>query len=214
MEKQFEWIHSDKYPAAIEVAKRFVGKSLNRMVLTLIQHKEDGSIAVTDSHRALFVKNIHGFKEEYLINPLSLEFAKGQYPDTSKLVPEDATTVIRLNEEQLKIWLQMYKSMNQLTKMKNMNPVIYLKMNEEGFSFLVKGTDITFTLPAEEYEFSEDVKQIAYNPLYLRDSLEAHVKLGSKSVDIKIKGQLRPFVLDNNNDVQALILPVRTYDGE
>ena len=45
----------------------------------------------------------------------------------------------------------------------------------------------------------------------MRDALEAHEKLKSNEVFIQIASELRPILLDNQEDVQAVVLPVKTY---
>src|SRR5690625_2928974 len=117
MKKSFEFLHSPKYGQAMKVAKKFTTNNARRPILTFVNHDKDGSIVATDGCRAVRVKDIHGFKEDYLIHPHTLEFAKGKFPDTEKIFDDlKGESTIRLNKEQIKIWLQMHKSLNQFIR--------------------------------------------------------------------------------------------------
>nr|GGG64544.1 hypothetical protein GCM10011398_05180 [Virgibacillus oceani] len=54
------------------------------------------------------------------------------------------------------------------------------------------------------------IQKIAYNQEYLRDALEAHVIMESQYVNIVIKKENGPFLLDNENNVEVIVLPIRT----
>ena len=211
MQTQLEMVHPEKYAAAIKVADKFVAKNSLRMMLQLVQHKEDGSLIATDTHRLIKIQNAHGFKEEYLVNVKSLEFAKGQYPNTEHIFGDTHKTFIRLNEQQIKIWLQMHKSINQMTKIKNFNhDFLTMKMEQEHITFEIKNKGISFKLPFEEIELDETADTISYQIEYMRDALESLVVMQSKQVMIKLSSPMRPILLENGIDVEAFILPIRT----
>lgn len=211
MKKDFEMIHSDKYADAVRMAKKFTANPGARMVLTMVQHMKDGSIRATDSHRLLVVRDVHRFKEEYLVNPSTLEFATGKYPETEKLIPKKRKNVFKLNADQIKLWLQMHKSMNQVAKAAKTRNDITVKMTPDNFIFEVNHTEITFNLPVEEYHHNKKVEKITYQAGYMRDVLESHSKLGSEELYIHMDSQMKPMVLDNQDDVLGIVLPVRTY---
>ncbi|PAD70867.1 hypothetical protein CHH83_01315 [Bacillus sp. 7586-K] len=208
---QLEMIHSPKYTTAFQLTKRFVGKNAGRVVLTFALHKSDGTLIATDSHKLLRIKNIHGFKEEYLINPRTFEAAKGQYPDTDKLIPENAEMVFRLDQEQIKTWLKIHKSLKQMAVGTRETALTKLIMKQNSFEFEDKLSGITYKLPANEYKFDPKTENITFNTEYLSDALEVHHKLNSTEVFIKLKGTMRPFNVTDGNDIDALVLPVRTY---
>lgn len=212
MERQLEMVHPEKYAAAIKVADKFVSKNGLRMMLQLIQHKEDGSLVATNSHHMIKIKDAHGFKEEFLVNAKSLEFAKGQYPDTERILEETPKTIIRLNQQQVKIWLQMHKSMNQMNKIKNFNQNnLLMTIAQDEINFEIKDQEVSFKLPFEEINLDAEVDKVAYQIEYMRNALEAHVVLQSTEVLIKLSSAMRPIALDNEKDVQTIVLPVRTY---
>lgn len=212
MEKSMELLHGDKYPAAMKVAKKFVSKNSMRPVLLFTQHRKDGSIVATDGHKAIVINNIHGFKEDYLVHPRTYEFAKGNYPDLDKLLgTDDHKTAIKLNLDQMKVWLQIHKSINQLTKsVYTSTEPITLVLGESLISEIDdrNGNKISFQLPCKFYtNLGYDIN---YNPELMRDALEAHVAMESENVEISFNGKMRPFHLDSEN-VKSVVLPVRIY---
>jgi PII-like signaling protein len=210
----FEMVHHADYSIAVNVAKKFLGKSDLRLILRFINHLEDGSITATDSHGAIVVRNIHGYKENTLLNPNSLEIAKGNYPDVIKVVPprENARVIIKLGKESLTKWLQIHKSMNQMNKvLKNNRGIISMVVDKENVNFEIKQHDVSFKLPFDEIENLKEIGSISYSCEYMRDALEAHVSLNSKVVELQLHGGMSPFVFDDQERLQTMVLPVRTF---
>lgn len=204
-----ERIHTDKYAGAIAVAKKFVAKSDMRPVLQMVHHRTGGDIVATDSHKMIVVKGVHGFKDEYLVNPHTLEFAIGNFPDTDKIIPADKEPTFLLNQTQMTTWIHFHKSFKQL-KLKYATA----NFDNETMQIEIKMPDnnATVNLPVAGYVFENaSSERISYDPAYMLEALEAMLKLGSETVQFKFHGQYTPFVLDNGNDVLCLILPVRTY---
>lgn len=213
MSQEMELVHSPKYSAAMEAAKKFVGSTQYRVILTFVQHTADGHIVATDSHRMLRVLNVHGFGEEKLINPRSYEMAKGLYPDATKVFPQDTHNCILLDTEQVKVWYEVHKAMVQVLKaMKARMKIATISFEKDSFNMSAMyrmDKSIRTNLPYTEYHKPEQQK-LTYNIEYMCDALEAHIKLNSEMVIVKVTGAMSLFVLDNEVDVQALVLPVRT----
>ncbi|WP_096269477.1 hypothetical protein [Paucisalibacillus globulus] len=211
MQNNIEYLHADKYGQAMKIARKFTGDGKTRPILSFVFHDKDGSIVATDSHRAIRIKNIHGFKEDYLIHPNTIDFAKADYPDTKKVFGEKGNISITLNKEQIKIWLQMHKSINQLIeKVYGRYTHVTLAFDEK-ITFKIKNeNEIEFTLPYSDFD-KPDTNKVTYDPKYMRDALEAHTTMGSEIVNIIINGQMRPMIIENGLDVEAVVLPVRTY---
>lgn len=212
-ENSLEFIHNEKYGVALQVAKKFVAKTYIRPILQYVQHLDNGDMVATDSRRLIRIKNIHGFKEEYLVNPATLDFAKGNYPKTDKLIESaDSDAKFTLNAEHLKLWLQMFKSMNQLTKKMRMhNKCIVMESNGSNATFSVHNTDISFNLPVTA--MIKGGFKIAFSAEYMKDALEAHTKLESKNLVFRIPSEMKPMLIsDEDNTVETLVLPVRIYD--
>lgn len=206
----FEMIHSGEYADAINVAKKFVGTTMMRPVLGFVHHTPEGEIIATDSKRALIIKDVHGFKEDILINPHTLEAAKGGYPNVKHIAiddPEKVKAKLTLNFDDIRTWLQIHKSMNQMNRMLGRrNSQLTLQMTEKKLNFeLTK--DIQFQIRATETEVKEKLV-VSYNCEFIRDALEAHAKLKSKQVEIKFYSALSPFTIEDERTL-ALILPLR-----
>lgn len=206
-----EFVHGDFYGVAMEVVKKWVSKYEARPILNYARHTDGGSIIATDSHRMITIKNIHGFKEEYLVNPKNFTFAKGVYPNVEGLnARENHTESIVLSKEHIKLWLQIFKSMNQTLKvMKDHFKNVKLKFQDNHIEMELIGHDIVIQLPHEVYQ-KPKMEVISFNVEYMRDALEAHFKLNSEQITMYFNGPLKPFILDDENTVQTLILPVRT----
>lgn len=210
-----EFVHKDSYGIALEIAKKFVSKSELRPILNYVFHKENGDMIATDSHRLIYIKEMHGFDKDYLVNPKTFMIAKGDYPDTAKLVDksEDYKGLIVLNKEQIKLWLQLFKSINQtLTVLKDRGKVVGLsfggKENEAGIN--LKNHGINMILPCSK-EIHVNHEKVHFNAEYMRDALEAHVKLNSEELTMYFASPFRPFFMDDESQVTSLILPIRAY---
>lgn len=208
-----DFIHKDNYGTSLKIADKFTSKSSLRPILQYVSHLKNGTIYATDSHRAIEIKDIHGFEKDYLVHTASLQFATGNYPDVSKILSESTgETVITLDKEQIKIWLQMHRSLNQIARQNyNHRKHVTIEFKDTVNVKIGDENELTINLPYAEYDKQDKVEQISYVPEYMRDCLEAHVKLDSDHVCIKITNELRPVVLDNEVDVKSVLLPVRVY---
>lgn len=211
MRKTLEMVHPSKYAAAISVAQKFTSKSNLRMMLQLVFHKNNGDLIATDSRHLIKVTKAHGFTEDFLVNTKSLEFAKGDYPETDNVFPTEHKSIIRLNQDQIKIWLQMHKSMNQMSKLKSIRNDILIKFSENSIDFELKNNGISFKLPFEEFVFHQDITSISYQVELMKNALEAHATLNSQELLISMSSSMKPILLDNQSDVQAIVLPLRVY---
>ena len=177
-------------------------------------HAENGDMIATDSHRLIKIKNMHGFKEEYLINPKTFMVATGNYPDTSKLMDTTGHEAIALTKEQIKLWLQIFKSINQTLKVMKSDrhklTVMQFSESENSVEVELRGHDVRMKLPGIVHKPS--FESIAFSAEYMRDALEAHVKLNSDQATFLMQGPMRPIIIDNESNLETLILPVRVYN--
>lgn len=212
--KSIEYIHGDLYGIALEVTKKWVSKSETRPVLTYTRHQINGTMTATDSHRLIEIKGMHGFEDDILINPKTFVAATGTYPDTSALTDESKSkAVIALTKDQIKLWLQLFKSIGQTFKVMKFDRNKLVKM-----AFSESTSKVTVELPGKEVEFSlpgiidkPEFKEISFNAEYMRDLLEAHYKLQSDELIFYMSSPMRPIIADNDKNVKTLILPVRVY---
>lgn len=207
-----EFVHGDLYSVALEVVSKWVCKHETRPILTYAQHTENGDIVATDSHRLIRIRGIHSFKEEYLVHPKTFTFAKGNYPDVERLTErENHTEAIVLSKEHIKLWLQLFKSMNQTLRiMKDRQGIARMQFKENHVEIELSVHKIIIQLPHEVYQKPE-IDAISFNVEYMRDALEAHFKMNSEQLTLYFHGTMRPFILDDDEAVMTLVLPVRTY---
>lgn len=212
----FEYIHNDLYGVAIEIAKKFVCPKDTRPILKYVQHRENGDIYATDSHRLIHVRNIHGFKEEYLVNPKTLTFAKGDYPNAERMLKrEKYKETILLTKEQIKTWLQMFKSINQMFKtLKIKRKTVKLIFSDDENKLhveLVGGgvNDIKISLPCIVTKPEFDI--VGVDPEYMRDLLEGFYKFNSEQVTFYFDGAVHPIIADDEKLLEIVVLPVRSY---
>ena len=211
-----EFVHGDLYGVAMDVVKKYVSKHDTRPMLRYAHHKENGDIIATDSHRAIEIREIHGFKEPYLVDPKNFMLAKGNFPDVAQLISkENHVKAIELNKGQIRLWLQIFKSINQTLKVMSVadrNKVVRLHLAENSIEIELKDLKMKMNLPFTSLEVPENFETIAFSAEYMRDSLEAHFKMNSPKVEIYYKSPMNPMVLDDEVKVKTLVLPVRTYE--
>ena len=211
-----EFLHHDLYGKAIEAAKKMTSRKGTRPILETILHDVNGDIYATDSHRLIQVKNIHGFKEEFLVNPRNGMFSKGKYPPVDPVVnpSNELTKVIHLDQYQIKLWWQLFKSYSALfkgMKLYDKSVGLYFKDKLTLEIPVINENGILTELPTESYEKPEGVNHVYFAVDYMRDALEAHCNLESKELNIYIQGHYRPIIMDDENMVKTIILPVRKY---
>jgi hypothetical protein len=200
-------IHNSMYPTALKFAKRFVSDNHYRMILQLVQHAEDGAILATDSARGIMIENMHGFNEEWLVNPHTLEFAKGKYPEFRKVFPDPKETPdLSLGATDIDKWVQLLKGLRAMTKSKS--EVLTFRFIEDSLIAESK-LGLTIRLPFSGVNPSFADEQIVLNTIYLLDAMELFAAMKTDSVRIHFFGEYKPALFDGVNGVRVIILPVR-----
>lgn len=154
-----------------------------------------------------------GFHEDYMaISFDDVEYwiknIEGNYPDTSRLIPESFNTFMNVNGNEI---LETLSTFELITK-KIGNSVITL---DNGKSF-----DVELSCKDDDYKKNMDSTistwknegekiSISYNSEFFKDALKA---LNSVDININVVSQFRPFIITTNDNKNALhlILPVRT----
>jgi hypothetical protein len=143
-------------------------------------------------------------------------FAKGVFPDLYKVIIKDKHTLtISLNKEQIKLWLQLFKSINNTLKMmksSSLNKVVeftFTDMNVEAKVQVDPENSFKTVLPVSNI-VKPDFEKVCFSAQYMRDALEAHFKLNSEQLNIYFHGEMRTILLDDEIQVKTVILPVRT----
>lgn len=172
-----------------------------RIVLTGVKHYENGSMAVTDSHRLYLANEMHN-KGEALLSTTGKEM-KDQFPDVSRLIPDQSEETIKLDVD------EMFKGVDIImtgANAVNEEPVMSWKGDLLSFdSELLKAKyELSFSLPVEDALHS--------NAKYWLEALQMFRAFRYKEVEFSFHGRFRPFTLTSlDGKLMALLLPIRRY---
>lgn len=187
----------------------------SRPVLQGAYHQEDGSVVATDSHRLYKLFNGYQTTEPFIQNLTTGNMIDGNYPDTSKLIPDmdDAKATIQLNVKDTlnaaKAMLTAHKAINT----QNTGHVVLQIIEQDNVWNLIAGTEsspfqASYKL-ADVPLHGSDVN-MAFQGHFLVDALALFKDAGELEINLRYYGNMRPFILESK-DVVVLILPVRVY---
>ncbi|MCQ6276644.1 DNA polymerase III subunit beta [Bacillus sp. V3B] len=174
------------------------GKSLTELSKILVDNNELIDIVITDNQVLFKAKHLLFFSR----------LLEGNYPDTSRLIPNESKTEIVL---QTKEFLHAIDRASLLAR-EGRNNVVKLSAIDS------KMVEISSNTP-EVGKVVEEVKsqsiegeelKISFSAKYMMDALKA---LEGTEIKISFTGAMRPFIIQPINDesILQLILPVRTY---
>lgn len=197
-----------EYKAFMTHAKKLTRKApKDRTILKDVHHKEDGSLAVTDTHRLYVMKNGHEKKEEVIIDPIKNSEVEGNYPDIEKFFP--LTTTILNEKIDVEEWIKITELFKLTKRLRgNEDSIMILTENklkdksvnpEEVVNLIY---DLEGTLPEVDF-------RLASNAEYWNDALRMFKASRIQEVVLKIYDPKIPFVLESEDGkIKALILPV------
>lgn len=174
------------------------GKSLNELNKVLEDSTNLVQIVIT-SQQVLFKTG------EVLFFSRLLE---GNYPDTSRLIPEEYQTNITINGKAL---LQAIDRASLVARGDRNNVVRFEILDGQSVEVSSNSPEIGKVqeeIPVEQLE-GESLK-ISFSAKYMMEALKA---IDGQDVVIQFTGAMRPFILRSVHDdaILQLILPVRTY---
>jgi DNA polymerase-3 subunit beta len=131
----------------------------------------------------------------------------GNYPDVSKLIPEDFTNTIEVNLE------EFYNSIDRAALLTNDADKNTIRFQTNKGAGVVSSTIPEIGYVEEIIEIKkekEDELQIAFSSKYMIDALKA---FDSEKIKIYFNGEIKPIILKQNDSetLIQLILPIRTY---
>ena len=174
------------------------GKSLNELNKILDDAADLVEIALTNQ-QVLFKTN------EVLFFSRLLE---GNYPDTSRLIPEDYLTNVTINGKTL---LQAIDRASLLAREDRNNVVRFETLPNNNVEISSNSPEIGKVNEEIAVENLEgDELKISFSAKYMMDALKA---IDGQDVMIQFTGTMKPFILRSIHDdaILQLILPVRTY---
>lgn len=174
------------------------GKSLSELYKILNDSEETVEISVTNNQILFRTKHL---------NFLS-RLLDGNYPETSRLIPDHSKTTIQLKTTPL---LRAIERASLLAKEERNNVVKFTSSNNTVIEISSNSPEVgnvVEEVTADKIE-GEELK-ISFSSKYMIDALKA---IEFDEVNIEFTGAMRPFVIRpvEDNSILQLILPVRTY---
>ncbi|TFB21100.1 DNA polymerase III subunit beta [Filobacillus milosensis] len=175
------------------------GKSLSELNKILDETQDTIQISVTDNQILFRTKNV------YFLSRL----LDGNYPETSRLIPNQSKTVVKVNSKEL---IESIDRASLLAKDNRNNIVKLVTKGQNTLQITSNSPEIGHveeTLETDSID-GEELK-ISFNAKYMIDALRA---IDSDKVSINFTGAMRPFVIrpeEDDEQILQLITPVRTY---
>ena len=174
------------------------GKSLNE--LNKILEDSTNPVQVVMTNQQVLFKTDHMMFFSRLL--------EGNYPDTSRLIPEDYKTNVTINGKSL---LQAIDRASLLARDDRNNVVRFETFEANLVEISSNSPEIGKVQEQIEVETVEgETLKISFSAKYMMEALKA---IDGQDVIIQFTGAMRPFILKSANDdaILQLILPVRTY---
>ncbi|MEJ6399985.1 DNA polymerase III subunit beta [Nicoliella lavandulae] len=175
------------------------GKSLSELSRMIEDHQElQMRIA---ENQVLFI-----FGDTYFYSRL----LEGNYPDTSRLIPEESNTRIQLEAPVLLASIERASLLSHASR----NNVVKLTIDPNNAMIKLTGDSPDVGTVEEELEpesVDGDALEISFNPDYVKDALRS---FGKTMIQISFSSALRPFTLKPTEDGDSfiqLVTPVRTF---
>ncbi|WP_062350967.1 DNA polymerase III subunit beta [Bacillus kwashiorkori] len=174
------------------------GKSLSELMKILDDTNDDVQIIITDNQILFKAKHVLFFSR----------LLEGKYPDTSRLIPTDSKTIIKLNSKE---YLEAVDRASLLARDGKNNVIKFTTIDEqfiEVSSYTPEIGKVVEKVKSLNIE-GEEIK-ISFSAKYMIDALKA---IDGTEISIYFTGPMRPFIIKSNGDetILQLLLPVRTF---
>ncbi|QJI52311.1 DNA polymerase III subunit beta [Psychrobacillus phage Perkons] len=135
---------------------------------------------------------------------LYIRNSESNYPDTSRLIPDNFNTELELNIKELletlpQLGIYANTDRNSTMTLNYGDNVMVSAQNTENDEINANITNL--------YSYGEFLK-LSFSLKYLEQSLKT---MSNDNVKFKFSGSNRPFIMEADNNAKHLILPVRTY---
>lgn len=198
-------------------AKHFTSKSETTPVLQGVHYNADGSVVCTDRHTLLRIGGAHNFTEEFTSHAKTGATIDGQYPDTSRIIPQELPTQITLisdgfNRTDLAEMIARVKVAYEAAKLTGDKSYI-AKLSVTGANVNLSVNNVH---PSVSYSvgISADIggkdEEVSFNAAYMLNALNVFKDAGSARVVIGLTGAMSPIVLrDEDSEIDVVVLPYR-----
>ncbi|RRG11070.1 MAG: DNA polymerase III subunit beta [Lactobacillus sp.] len=176
------------------------GKSLTELSRMISDGSETVELRIAEN-QVLFILGETWFYSRLL---------EGNYPETSRLIPESSETTVELNASSFLASIERASLLSHESR----NNVVKLTLGPDANLAKISGNSPDVGNVEEDIQASNlegAGLEISFNPDYMKDALRS---FGQSEIKIAFTSALRPFTLvpteDEDNFIQ-LITPVRTY---
>lgn len=174
------------------------GKSLQELNKIFVHDDEQVNMVIMKNQVLFYSENTY-----FLSRLLS-----GQYPDTSRLIPDDSKTTLHIFTKEFIDTIERAALLSN----KDQNNVIRLDKLTDNMIEISSNSPEIGNVKEQVAAISiegEDLK-ISFSSNYMLDTLKT---IDSERVQINFTGAMRPFVIKipNDNNILQLILPIRTF---
>lgn len=174
------------------------GKSLQELNKIIADHNGRIKMAILQNQVLFYTDNFYFLSR--LLN--------GNYPDTSRLIPDDSQTVLSVHTKELVKTIERAALLSN----KDQNNVIRLDTMDNHLIEITSNSPEIGNVKEQLSAISIDGEplKISFSSKYLLDTLRT---IDSEKVQINFTGAMRPFIIKTPDDDQILqlILPVRTF---
>lgn len=171
-------------------------RSLNEVRSTMLEKAEQIEIALDDK-KAQFIN------EDMILQTRLLD---GTYPETDRLIPTEFSYKLTIDRNDL------IRAIDRTIFIKNDNMAVdRLQCSENEVVLTNKSQEIGESRESLAAKFEGEPLDISFSGNYVMDAAKA---LKGQTVVIQFTGEMKPFILTNEDDhtIIQLVLPVRTYN--
>lgn len=134
---------------------------------------------------------------------------EGNFPETNRLIPVDFPIIIKFKTNDLAVAVERA---SLLSMKDNLNSIVKLYLKPDNIVEITSNSPEIGKVVEEVYPIEKAIGtpiKIAFSSKYFLDALKT---FSSDEVYVKFTGEIRPFVIEGNDDAGLiqLILPVRT----
>lgn len=186
-------------------------------VLEGIHYAAGGSVVVTDRHKLMRIGGAHGFTEPFTSHAVTGGRLDGQYPDTSKIIPQDFKSTITLlnvgKRSDLKDMTARVKLAVDISKIAG-DPakIATIRKKADGTPLLtVDNSELSLKYSvALTADTDGDDVEVSFNAEYMLAALNVFKDAGSARITIGMNGAMSIIVLrDEDNEIDVVVLPYR-----
>lgn len=195
------------------------GVGASRPILEGVEHKDDGTLTVTDSHRLYRAYNVNA-PSNAVINPTTgEEIDAGTYPDTDRIIPDFNNAGRTYGVRDHKTVIATLKAMKQVAVaegIKYENARIKIRNGHMELAMDASKLNIEVSYPLLPFNGTEEI-EVLVSLKYMLETFEMFQDIATKQftgytyIDLTHKHKPIGLRLEGCEDLTAIILPCREY---